>query len=89
MSDEVIQPPRGYCIGVFGTRNDGMIGPFATEGEARQALASAIICAVGAPTGWHNWCGARGGAFDGLYCIKPQGHSDGWHDNGSVAWPET
>lgn len=48
MSDEVIYPPRGYCIGVFGTRGDGMIGPFATEAEARQALSNAQICVVGA-----------------------------------------
>lgn len=45
--DEVIYPPKGYCIGVFGTRGDGMIGPFATEDEAREALFNACICVVG------------------------------------------
>lgn len=89
MSDEVIQPPRGYCIGVFGPHASGMIGPFATEDEARQALSGAVICAVGAPTGWHDWCGDRGGNARELFCVKPQGHNDGWHDNGGTAWPVT
>ena len=47
-SDEVLFPPRGYCIGVFGHgQGDGIIGPFATEAQAREALADAIICRIG------------------------------------------
>lgn len=82
---EVFQPPRGYSIGFFTGEVSAMIGCFATEDEARELLSKAEIVAVGAPTGWHNWCGATQGA---LFCNKPKGHEqDGWHDNGSVAWP--
>jgi hypothetical protein len=82
---EVIHPPRGYCIGIFSGRNAGMIGPYATEAEARQALSEVTICAVGLPEGWHEWCGAENGA---LVCTRPQGHpTDIGHDNGAVWWP--
>lgn len=48
-TDEVLYPPRGYCIGVMGLgRRDGLIGPFATEAEARQALSEARIFIIGA-----------------------------------------
>lgn len=43
--DEVIYPPQGFCIGFF---PGGMIGPFATEEEARRVLSEARICVVGA-----------------------------------------
>ena len=88
---EVIHPPRGYCIGIFTGPQHGMIGPFATEEEARDALAHAEIVVIGQPPGWHEWCGAT---HAGLVCTKPQDHHHGddpdtWHDNGSVAWPAT
>jgi hypothetical protein len=47
-SDEVIYPPHGFCIGFFIGSGGGMIGPFATEEEARQVLGEARICVVGA-----------------------------------------
>lgn len=86
----VIHPPRGYCIGILTGPAGAMIGPFATEDEAREALARAEIVIVGQPTGWQDWCGST---RDGMFCSKPRGHEDNdddpdpWHDNGSVAWP--
>jgi hypothetical protein len=47
-NDEVIYPPHGFCIGFFFGAGGGMIGPFATEEEARIALNEARICVVGA-----------------------------------------
>lgn len=86
MSDNVIHPPRGFCIAFLGGNGGMMVGPYATEAEAREALSNAHIVVVGAPDGWHEWCGATEGA---LFCSKPKGHEeiDDWHDNGSVAWP--
>jgi hypothetical protein len=52
MSDEVIYPPRGFWVGVFGTRCDGAIGPFATEDEARAALAAASIFVTAQRAPW-------------------------------------
>ena len=47
--NEVLYPPRGYCIGVMGHgQGDGLIGPFATEVEARQALSEARVFIIGA-----------------------------------------
>lgn len=88
-NDEVIHPPRGYGIGLFGQGHqaDSIIGCWATESEARAALADMRIVAIGAPTGWHEWCGET--TSDGLFCSKPKTHiADGeeWHDNGGVAW---
>ena len=48
MADEVIYPPRGYCIGFFFGAGGTMVGPFATEDEAREVLANAQICITGA-----------------------------------------
>jgi hypothetical protein len=45
--DEVIYPPRGYCISLFFGAGGSMVGPFATEDEAREVLADARICVVG------------------------------------------
>ncbi len=47
-NDEVIYPPRGYCIGFFFGAGGTMVGPFATEAEAREVLANAQICITGA-----------------------------------------
>lgn len=48
---EVIHPPQGYWIGYLGRGSvDGMIGPFATEGDARNALAECAIVVVQAAT---------------------------------------
>lgn len=82
---EVIHPPRGYCIGVFTGNGGTMIGPYATEDEAREALSKAEIVAVGAPSGWHQWC--RSTTSDGKFCRLAKGHGGNWHDNGSVCWP--
>lgn len=50
----VIHPPQGFWIGVLGRCPvDGMIGPFATEAEAREALTEAVIVVTGLPAGWH------------------------------------
>jgi hypothetical protein len=47
--EEVLYPPRGYCIGVMGHgQGDGLIGPFATEAIARAALDTAQIFIIGA-----------------------------------------
>lgn len=52
MDNEVIYPPQGYWIGCFGVRADGMIGPFATEAEARDALANCSIAVTGQLAEW-------------------------------------
>lgn len=46
--DEVIYPPVGYCVSFTFGPGGAMVGPFATEDEARAVLASATICVVGA-----------------------------------------
>lgn len=45
--NEVFHPPRGFWIGVIGRGTCGMIGPFATEREARKALESAEVYHTG------------------------------------------
>ncbi|SCX34529.1 hypothetical protein [Mycolicibacterium fluoranthenivorans] len=90
-NDEVIQPPRGYGIGLFGHGHqaDAIVGCWATEDEARTALADMRIVVIGGPPGWHEWCGAT--LSSGEFCSKTRGHvadGDDWHDNGSVAWPD-
>ena len=72
-ADEVIHPPRGYCIGIFQGPNAAMVGPYATEAEARDALAKAAITAVGMPEGWHQWCRAENGP---LVCTRQQWPAD-------------
>jgi hypothetical protein len=51
---DVIHLPGDYWIGVLGRFHvDGMIGAFATEAEAREALGEATIVVTGLPEGWH------------------------------------
>lgn len=52
---EIVTPPRGYGIGLLGGGNekDTIIGCWATENEARAALADMRIVALGgAPVSW-------------------------------------
>ena len=81
---EVIHPPRGYGIGFYTGNAATIVGCFATEDEARAALADAHIVVTGAPDGWHNWCGATDGVH---FCNKPKGHAGNFHANGAGAWP--
>lgn len=82
-TNEVIHPPRGYTILIHDTQAIAMVGCWATEDEARQALSNANIAVVGAPSGWHQQCGSMNGP---MVCTLPRGPHT-WHDNGAVAWP--